>query len=107
MERPNTTLDPEKFLQAELGINLAKQMIFRSRMKRILHEYQVVVLLLIFLQIFTEAIVSDSSLISLAVENIGDVDYRVHGSGLNGAGRNFILSCSLMFRAVFIWDRPP
>ena len=40
---------------------------------------------------------SDSSLISLAVENIGDVDYRVHGSGLNGAGRNFILSCSLMF----------
>lgn len=30
--------------------------------------------------------------ISLAVENIGDIDYRVHGSGINGPGRNFILS---------------
>ena len=41
--------------------------------------------------------ISDSSSISLALENIGDVDYRVHGSGLNGAGRNFILSCSIIF----------
>ena len=41
--------------------------------------------------------ISDSSSISLALENIGDVDYRVHGSGLNGAGRNFILSCSIVF----------
>ena len=41
--------------------------------------------------------ISDSSSISLALENIGDVDYRVHGSGLNGPGRNFILSCSIIF----------
>jgi outer membrane receptor protein involved in Fe transport len=41
--------------------------------------------------------ISDTSSISLALENIGDVDYRVHGSGLNGAGRNFILSCSIVF----------
>ena len=41
--------------------------------------------------------ISDSSSISLALENIGDIDYRVHGSGLNGAGRNFILSCSIVF----------
>ena len=41
--------------------------------------------------------ISDSSSISLALENIGNVDYRVHGSGLNGAGRNFILSCSIVF----------
>ena len=30
--------------------------------------------------------------VALAAENLGDVDYRVHGSGLNGPGRNFILS---------------
>ena len=36
--------------------------------------------------------ISDSSSISLALENIADVDYRVHGSGINGPGRNFILS---------------
>ena len=41
--------------------------------------------------------ISDSSSISLALENIGDIDYRVHGSGLNGPGRNFILSCSILF----------
>ena len=41
--------------------------------------------------------ISDSSSISLALENIGDLDYRVHGSGLNGAGRNIILSCSIVF----------
>ena len=40
---------------------------------------------------------SENSYICLALENIGDVDYRVHGSGLNGAGRNVILSCSLVF----------
>ena len=40
---------------------------------------------------------SENSSICLALENIGDVDYRVHGSGLNGAGRNVILSCSLVF----------
>jgi hemoglobin/transferrin/lactoferrin receptor protein len=41
--------------------------------------------------------ISATSSISLALENIGDVDYRVHGSGLNGPGRNFILSCSINF----------
>ena len=41
--------------------------------------------------------ISESSSISVALENIADVDYRVHGSGLNGAGRNFILSCSAAF----------
>ena len=35
--------------------------------------------------------------ISLAMENLGDVDYRVHGSGVNGAGRNFILSFNQSF----------
>ena len=35
--------------------------------------------------------------LSLAAENLGDVDYRVHGSGINGSGRNFILSLSHNF----------
>jgi outer membrane receptor protein involved in Fe transport len=39
----------------------------------------------------------EDSSVFLAVENIGDVDYRVHGSGLNGAGRNFIFSFSRSF----------
>ncbi len=47
--------------------------------------------------IYTNYNISDFSTISLAIENIGDVDYRVHGSGINGAGRNFIFSCSLDF----------
>ena len=34
---------------------------------------------------------------SLAAENLSDEDYRVHGSGLNGPGRNFILSLSHSF----------
>jgi len=39
----------------------------------------------------------ENSSVFLAVENLGDVDYRVHGSGLNGSGRNFILSFSRSF----------
>ena len=39
----------------------------------------------------------EGSSIFLAVENLGNVDYRVHGSGLNGAGRNFIISLSHSF----------
>ena len=39
----------------------------------------------------------EGSSVFLAVENLGDVDYRVHGSGLNGGGRNFILSFSRSF----------
>ena len=35
--------------------------------------------------------------LSLAVENLGDADYRVHGSGVNGPGRNFIFSLSHSF----------
>ena len=37
------------------------------------------------------------SSVFLAVENISNVDYRVHGSGLNGVGRNFIFSFSRSF----------
>jgi len=35
--------------------------------------------------------------ISLALENIGDIDYRIHGSGLNEPGRNFILTAQYSF----------
>ena len=35
--------------------------------------------------------------VTLAAENLVDEDYRVHGSGLNGPGRNFILSFSHSF----------
>jgi hemoglobin/transferrin/lactoferrin receptor protein len=35
--------------------------------------------------------------LSVAVENISDEDYRVHGSGLNGPGRNFILALETIF----------
>jgi len=35
---------------------------------------------------------SDSLALSVAVENITDEDYRIHGSGLNEAGRNFIVA---------------
>ena len=39
----------------------------------------------------------EKTTLSLAVENLSDVDYRVHGSGINGSGRNFILSFSHNF----------
>ena len=39
----------------------------------------------------------EKTTLSLAAENLGDVDYRVHGSGVNGSGRNFILSLSHNF----------
>jgi len=41
--------------------------------------------------------IGENSAISLAAENLGDEDYRVHGSGLNGPGRNFIVSLSHSF----------
>ena len=41
--------------------------------------------------------IGENSSISLAAENLGDEDYRVHGSGLNGSGRNFILSFNYGF----------
>ena len=40
---------------------------------------------------------NESALLTLAIENLTDEDYRVHGSGLNGAGRNFVLSFSQKF----------
>ena len=39
----------------------------------------------------------EKTTLSLAAENLSDEDYRVHGSGLNGPGRNFILSLSHSF----------
>jgi hemoglobin/transferrin/lactoferrin receptor protein len=32
-----------------------------------------------------------------AIENLTDEDYRIHGSGLNEAGRNFILAADWRF----------
>jgi hemoglobin/transferrin/lactoferrin receptor protein len=41
--------------------------------------------------------VCDTANIGFTVDNIFDKDYRVHGSGSNEAGRNFILSLDLRF----------
>jgi len=41
--------------------------------------------------------VGENTTLTLAVENLGDADYRVHGSGLNGPGRNFIFSFAHSF----------
>jgi hemoglobin/transferrin/lactoferrin receptor protein len=35
--------------------------------------------------------------LSLAGENLGDVEYRVHGSGVNGAGRNWVAAVDSSF----------
>jgi len=35
--------------------------------------------------------------LAIAVENILDEDYRIHGSGVNEAGRNFVLTASYTF----------
>ena len=35
--------------------------------------------------------------VSVAVENVGDEDYRVHGSGINEPGRNFVLAADVTF----------
>ncbi len=35
--------------------------------------------------------------LTLALENIGDVDYRIHGSGQNEPGRNFVVSVEFTF----------
>ena len=40
---------------------------------------------------------SDTSTVGLAVENIFDRDYRVHGSGQNEPGRNLVLNYSARF----------
>jgi len=36
--------------------------------------------------------IGENSSVFIAAENLGDVDYRVHGSGLNEPGRNFVVS---------------
>lgn len=41
--------------------------------------------------------VSEFSSVSLTIENITNIDYRIHGSGINGPGRNLILSYSIDF----------
>ncbi len=35
--------------------------------------------------------------LTAACENIGNADYRIHGSGINESGRNFILAADLQF----------
>ena len=35
--------------------------------------------------------------VSTAIENLTDEDYRIHGSGINEAGRNLILSADYTF----------
>lgn len=41
--------------------------------------------------------VSKAVALSATLENIGDKDYRIHGSGLNEAGRNLVLSGDFRF----------
>ncbi len=40
---------------------------------------------------------TENSRVLIAVENIGDVDYRVHGSGINQPGRNLVLALEVQF----------
>lgn len=40
---------------------------------------------------------SEATTLSFAVENIGDLDYRIHGSGQNEPGRNFVLALETTF----------
>lgn len=39
----------------------------------------------------------DRATLELACENVTDVDFRVHGSGSNGLGRNFVVGMSVAF----------
>jgi hemoglobin/transferrin/lactoferrin receptor protein len=39
--------------------------------------------------------VTDRATVSLAVENLTDEDYRIHGSGVNEPGRNVIASVAV------------
>lgn len=41
--------------------------------------------------------VAEQALLTVALENVGDVDYRVHGSGINGPGLNLILGLDVRF----------
>jgi hemoglobin/transferrin/lactoferrin receptor protein len=40
---------------------------------------------------------SDQLNLTVACENIGDANYRVHGSGISEPGRNFILAAEFNF----------
>ena len=40
---------------------------------------------------------SEDQRITLGVENLFDRDYRVHGSGLNGPGRNVVVTYEMRF----------
>ncbi len=41
--------------------------------------------------------ISPNATLSAAIENVGDVDYRIHGSGVNEPGRNFVVALDLRF----------
>lgn len=41
--------------------------------------------------------VSDNATLSLALENVTDEDYRIHGSGINEPGRNLVVAADLKF----------
>lgn len=41
--------------------------------------------------------VTDNVVVTVAVENVGDKDYRTHGSGINEPGRNLIVSTGITF----------
>jgi hemoglobin/transferrin/lactoferrin receptor protein len=41
--------------------------------------------------------ITDSLTLAFAVENILDEDYRIHGSGVNESGRNFVLTANYIF----------
>ena len=40
---------------------------------------------------------SQDARLSVAIENLGDLDYRVHGSGVNEPGRNLVVAVDLRF----------
>ena len=40
---------------------------------------------------------SDRASLECAIENVTDVDYRVHGSGNNSLGRNFVFGMRVTF----------
>ena len=49
------------------------------------------------LEPYVFATIDGRAVLELACENVTDVDYRVHGSGSNGLGRNFIVGMAVTF----------
>jgi hemoglobin/transferrin/lactoferrin receptor protein len=39
----------------------------------------------------------DNFTLTAAIENLGDADYRIHGSGINEPGRNFVIGAEVRF----------